>query len=149
MNEHPENMEMKHLMLKRVSTIGFVVVLVWFSLLGGVMLILSGDSIGWLSIVIGVVILLIPLSSPFQAYWATGNAARAYPVIVFAANVGLIFIYGSVLLALLSDPYVFYSDQNTNAVIVWAGAAALSVLALLADIVTFVLDRRGPAENLA
>ena len=149
MNERSDNVELEYLNLKRVSTIGLLAVLVWFSLVGGVIMLLSKDTFGWVSLGIGIVLLLIPLSSPFRRYWGMGNSARVFPVIVFAANLGLIIMYGSVLLAYLSDPFVFYNDQNTIAVLLWAGATVLSVLAFLANVVALIMDRRRLSRQLA
>ncbi len=149
MDERPDNVELEHLKLKRVSTIGFIAVLAWFSIVGGVMLLLSDDALGWISLALGVGLLLIPLFPPFKVYWGTSNLARVFPVIVFAANLVLIILYGSVLLAYLSDPFVFYNDQSTFAVFLWAGATALSVIALLANIVALIIDRRQLSRQLA
>jgi len=119
-----------------------MVVLVWFSIVSAIMFLLSGDSLGWLSLVIGIAILALPLTRQFRKYWSRGDSARAFPIIIFAANIGLIIIYGNVFLALISDPFVFYNDQNTFAVVLWGGATILSILAVLANVGAFILDRR-------
>ena len=149
MNERSDNVELEHLKIKRVSTVGFIAVLVWFSIVGGVMLLLSDDALGWIALALGVGLLLIPLFPPFRVYWGTGNPARVFPVIVFAANLFLVTLYGSVLLAYLSDPFVFYNDQNTFAVFLWAGATVLSVIALLANVVALIIDRGQLPRQLA
>lgn len=149
MNEHTEMADMNYIKLKRVSTLGFMAVLIWFSIIGGLLFLLSGDLLGWLSLGIGVFLLGVPFTAPFRRYWATGNSAKVFPLIVFAASIGLIIIYGSVLLALLSDPFVFYNDQNTFSVYLWAGAAILSIIALLANLGAFIVDRRQPKQEPA
>ena len=133
---------MNYLKLKRVSTLGFVAVLVWLSIVSAIMFLVSGNLLGWLSLAIGIAILALPLTSQFRKYWSTANTARAFPIIIFAANIGLIIIYGNVFLALISDPFVFYNDQNTFAVFLWGGATILSIITILANVGAFILDRR-------
>jgi len=141
-NDNSDSAGLTYLNLKRVSTLGFIAILVWFSIVAGIMFLLSGDSIGWISLAIGIVIIASPISNPFRRYWRTGNSAKTFPIITFAANVILIIIYGNVLLTLLSDPYIYYNDQNTFSVYLWGGATILSIIALLANIGALVVDRR-------
>lgn len=142
MNDQSAKPSVNYLKLKRVSTLGFMAVLVWFSIVSAILFLLSGDLLGLPSLAIGIAILALPLTSQFRNYWSTGNTARAFPIIIFAANIGLIIIYGNVFLALISDPFVFYNDQNTFAVFLWGGATILSIFSILANVGAFILDRR-------
>ena len=149
MNEQSDTTDLAYINLKRISTIGFMVVLVWFSIGAGIMFLLSGDLIGWVSIAVGLFILAIPLTNSFRKYWGTGNSVKGFPLIVFAAASVLIFIYGNVFLSLLSDPFVFYNDQNAFSLYLWGGASILSLIALLADIGAYITDRRRTEPGLA
>jgi hypothetical protein len=140
--------ELQNLRLKRASTVGFLAILVWFSLGGGIMLLLySGRPMGWLSLVLGVFVLSLPLFSWFRKFWGRGNSSGAYPYLVLVPSAVLIVIYASVFSNLMSDPFVFYSEQTSFELYLWGGASALSVVAFLADLIALVLDRRRPPQG--
>ncbi len=143
------DIESKFLKLKRVSTIGYMAILVWFSVSAGAMFLLQDETIGWVSILLGLAILVLPLTNPFRRYWGKGNVSKAFPIIIFVANIILVFIYGSVFLTLISDPFVLYSTQTTYEVYVWGGAAVLSVIALSANLGVFIFDRGSSSQDVA
>ena len=128
--------------LKRTAAVGFGIVTVWMSLGGGFMLLRSGDVFGWVALVFGVLLLIAPLSGAFRRYWNSEAPSRAFPILVLTANLSLLLLYGAIARSYLSDPFLTYNDLDTLAAVVFGTAAVLTFLALAANAVALVLDRR-------
>lgn len=130
------------LRLKRTSTISIGIVMVWICLGGGYLLLRTGDDLGWAAIAFALVLLVVPFTGFFRRYWSTEVLARAFPAVILVANVGLVVLYGSFSWAYLQDPFLTYNDFDTLAAVVFGAAAVLSILALLANTVALLMDRR-------
>jgi len=131
-----------YLRLKRVSTVGFSVALIWVGLLGGALLLSWDDSFGWLGLATGAILLLLPLTTPFRRYWNKGDSSRIYPLLILVANLAMILMYASITAVFLSDPFVFYNKQDKMTVILWGVASLLSLGALVANLIAYRLDRK-------
>lgn len=130
------------LRLKRTSTISIGIVMVWMCLGGGYLLLSSGDFFGWVAVAFGLILLVLPFTSIFRRYWSTEILARAFPAVILIANAGLAVLYGSFAWAYLQDPFLTYNDFDTLAAVVFGAAAVLSALALLANMIALLTDRR-------
>jgi len=133
---------LRNLGLKRTAAVSLGIVMVWISLGGGFMLVRSGDAFGWVALVFGVLLLIAPLSSAFRRYWNSEAPSRAFPVLVLTANLSLLVLYGAIARSYLSDPFLTYNDLDTLAAAVFGTAAVLTLLALAANAIALVLDRR-------
>lgn len=131
-----------YLGLKRVSAIGFGIVVVWISLSGGYMLLRLGNALGWAAIAFGALLLAAPLTGFFRNYWNVGASSSVLPAVVLLASVALIMLYGSIARIYITDPFLNYNDMNSLAALIFGVATGLSVLALLANVVALVTDRR-------
>lgn len=131
-----------YLRLKRVSTVGFSVALIWVGLLGGALLLNLGDMFGWLGLATGAILLVLPLTTPFRRYWNKGDSSKIYPLLILVANLTMILMYGGFTAVFLSDPFVFYNEQDKMNVILWGVASLLSLGALVANLIEYRLDRK-------
>jgi len=130
------------LRLKRTSTISIGIVMVWMCLGGGFLFLRTGDVFGWVAIAFGLILLVMPFTDFFRRYWNTEVLARAFPAVVLIANTGLVGLYGSFTWAYLQDPFLTYNDFDTLAAVVFGAAAVLSVLAVAANTIALLVDRR-------
>ena len=128
--------------LKRTSAISIGVVMVWMCFGGGYMLLRIGDLFGWVAIAMGLVLLTSPLIPGFRWYWSTEDTARAFPAIMLIANIVLLMLSGTIAWLYLRDPFLTYNDLNTLAAVVFGVAAALSILALVVNVIALQADRR-------
>lgn len=126
----------------RVSAISMAAVMVWMCLAGGYVLLISGDTFGWVVIAFGLVLIFSPRIPWFRWYWKSDDRPPAYAVILIIGNVAMILLTGSIAWAYLQDPFLIYNDLDTLAAIVFGVAPGLSLLALVANIVALQLDRR-------
>ena len=128
--------------LKRVSAVGFAIIVIWIGLFGGYVFIASGDPAGWLGIAVGLAILFAPLTRPFKRYWSLEITTRIFPAIVFIANLVLILIYGIIATIYLSDPFLSYNDTDSLMAVLFSISALLSSLVLISNFIAYLMDRR-------
>ena len=139
-SSHTPHAEFLH--LKRTSAISIGVVMVWMCLAGGYILARAGEVFGWIAIIFGLMLLALPFTAVFRRYWNTDVSARPVPAMILVANAVLVVLYGGFAWAYLQDPFLTYNDANTMAAVVFGASAVISLLALAANIVALLMDRR-------
>ena len=128
--------------LSLVSTITRSMVLVWTGVFGGILLLQWGDPFGWLALAVGVALLVLPFSTRYRMMWTRGKSERYLPITTFTSVALLILMFGAITFVYLSDPFVFYNEQDKMTVILMGGATLLSLAALAANIIAYRLDRK-------
>ena len=128
--------------LKRTAPIGYGVVFAWYGIVGGYLIIVSGNSFGWVAMVLGVGVLALPFVPAVQHHLAILTAVRAFPALVFIPNLLIIILYAYLASIYLGDPFLTYNDLDTFTAVVFSGAALLAAATLVVNTIAYLMDRR-------
>ena len=125
-----------------ISISGLWIVILWLTLGGNVLNYLLDLEISWLHLIIGLLLLIVPLTSPFKSYLKKPIDSKFFPISVFIGNILLILLYATFMLVYATDPYVWTNPTNKAGLILSGIATVLSVLSLAINIITYKMDQR-------
>ena len=128
--------------LKRTAPIGYGVVFAWYGIVGGYLIIASGNSFGWVALVLGIGVLALPFIPAVRGYVEILASNRAFPALVFIPNLLIIILYAYLALIYIGDPFLTYNDFDTFAAVVLSGAAVLAAATLIVNLIAYLMDSR-------
>jgi len=127
----------------RVSVAGFLVMLVWIVLGGGIAALLDGDQKGWAYLAMGIASILFRRSRRFWPIVSKSTSASFYPAVTFVGNLGMLAM---LLIPSLEDatdiPFIFYNAGLTRMFILGAVGSLIAVGALAANVWVYLQDRK-------
>ena len=129
--------------LPKVSTLGFLIYVVWTTVGWGVGSLLFEDARGLLALAAGLAAVILYRTTRFQGYIASIGKSPSYPSRVFIANILLITIAGFFTYGYASDPFVAYNKRDLLTLVHFAIAELIAVGALLANVIARRRDMHG------
>jgi hypothetical protein len=133
---------------RMISIYGLWIVILWLTLGGNVLNYILNLEISWLYLGIGLLLLIVPFTSPFKSYLKKPIDSKFFPISVFVGNILLILLYATFMVVYATDPYVWTNPMNKAGLILSIIATGLSVLSLTINIITYKMDRRAQEANL-
>jgi|GEM_PF-5954542 len=131
-----------------VSAVGNLIILVWITIAGGIMLVLTDSTQGWLGIVTGAVLIALPFTPIFQQYLEKPMPEPIFQILTLVGNLLMITLFAWLTSVFLRDPFVMYNRSNKLSLVVWSVATLLSIAAFVANIVVYSLDRKANKRQL-
>ncbi len=128
--------------LKQTATIGLVAIFAWYGIVGGYVMIRSGNLFGWVMVVVGIGVFFLPFAPIFRINSNTLASNYAFPLLVFVPNILIILMVGYLASIYLGDPFLTYNELDTLTAVVFGGAALLAVAALVINLIAYLIDRR-------
>jgi len=128
--------------LTRTALIGYSVLFAWYGIVGGYLIIVSANLIGWVALVLGIGVLTLPFFPAVRDYVEILAANRAFPALVFIPNLLIIILYVYLASIYIGDPFLTYNDLDTFAAVVFSGAALLAAATLVVNLIAYLMDRR-------
>ena len=134
--------ETQYARLRQTATIGIVAVFAWYGILGGYLMIQSGNLFGWVMAAVGIGVIFLPFTPFFRSHSSTLASNQAFPLLVFVPNILIILMVGYFAWIYLGDPFLTYNELEAFAAVVFGGATLLAVAALVINLIAYLLDRR-------
>lgn len=128
--------------LQRTALIGYGVVFAWYGIVGGYLILVTGNSFGWVALVLGIGVLTLPFIPAARGYVETLASNRAFPALVFIPSLLIIILYVYLASIYVGDPFLTYNDLDTFAAVVFSGAALLAGASLIVNLIAYLMDRR-------
>ena len=129
--------------LPKVSTLGFLIYVVWTTMGWGIGSILLGDARGMLAVAAGLAAVILYRTSRFQGYIANIGTSPSFPARVFITNILLIAIAGFFTYGFATDPFVAYNKRDLLTLVHFVIAEAVAVGALAANVISYRRDGQG------
>jgi hypothetical protein len=129
--------------LKRSSYTGYVLMFAWMGIAGGTfVLVVLGSGAGLFLLLGGLLAVVYRISPPFGRLVDRDVTWAGFPALTFLANGLLILMSGAIARLFLRDPFVMYNQTDAISLALWSIELALSIGALVANMLAYRLDLR-------
>lgn len=133
-----------HPRLVRVSSLGFVLELLWVLIAGPIWLGRWERTTSWASLGLAVGLLVLWRTRPVQLFLAAQGRNPTYPARIFVASVAVVLVVAVFLFGQIQySPDSLGSWRNARDLAFLGGAFILALLSLLANLIAHRMDRRG------
>lgn len=130
--------------LMHVSSLGFVLELLWVLIAGPVWLSRWERTGSWVSLVLAAALLVLWRTRPVQRFLASQATDPTYPARIFVANIGFLLVVAVFLFGQIRyNPDAVTSWHNARDLAFLGGAFFLALLSFFANLIAHRLDRRG------
>ena len=128
--------------LSKISTLGFLIFALWTTGVGGILVLVWGDTKGLLAVAAGLALAALYPTARFQRYIASLGASPNFPARVFIANAFLIGLAAFFGYGFATDPFVAYNNRDMLTLVHFVIAEAIAIGALAANVVAYRKDRQ-------
>ncbi len=132
-----------HSRLVRVSSIGFVLELLWILIAGPIWLGRWERATSWVSLALAVGLLVLWRTRPFQNFLAAQWRDPTYPARIFVASIAVILVVAVFLFGQIRyNPDALTSWRNARDLTFLGGGFLIALVSFLANVVALQIDRR-------